>query len=117
MLLLVLLFVLATVFWFWRENQARSLGFVEVGSNQEQVQGKPEQHPAPGLLDQERININTASLEDLCRLPGIGKVRAKDIIAYREQEGGFVVVEDLLAVSGIGEKTLEKLRPYLTVDG
>lgn len=116
-LLLTLLFLLATFLWFFKENRERALGYVTVAREQEQVQTQNEKalHPAPGLLENERINLNTASVEDLCRLPGIGAVRAQAILTYRETEGGFVVPEDLLAVSGIGEKTLEKLLPYVTV--
>lgn len=71
--------------------------------------------PAPGILDGERININTASASDLVRLPGIGEKRAEDIILYREEHGPFRIVEELTNVSGIGEKTLLGLIDYITV--
>lgn len=61
------------------------------------------------------ININTASCELLQKLPGIGQSKAQAIVEYREESGGFGSVEDLLYVSGIGEKTLENLKPYITV--
>ncbi|MDD6396228.1 MAG: helix-hairpin-helix domain-containing protein [Firmicutes bacterium] len=62
---------------------------------------------------QTTVNINTASAEELCEvLPGIGEVKAKSIIEYREAAGGFDSVDELLNVKGIGEKTLEKIRPY-----
>ncbi len=71
--------------------------------------------PAPGILDGEIININTASAADLERLPGIGEKRAKDIIAYREEHGPFRMAEELTNVSGIGEVTLRGLIDYITV--
>lgn len=55
------------------------------------------------------VNINTAGLEELDTLPGIGPVKAAAIIAWREEHGPFRYPEQLLEVSGIGEKTLEGL--------
>lgn len=66
--------------------------------------------------DASTININTATAEELAEfLPGIGEVKAKRIVEYREASGGFDSVDELLNVSGIGEKTLETLRPYCRV--
>ena len=63
----------------------------------------------------EKININTATADELCRISGIGEVTATKIIEYRENNNGFSSVDDLLNVSGIGEKTLKKIKPYLKV--
>jgi competence protein ComEA len=61
------------------------------------------------------ININTASLQELQTLPGIGEVKALSIITYRDQYGSFFRIEDLLKVSGIGEKTLEQIKDLITL--
>lgn len=61
------------------------------------------------------VNINTATLEQLQELPGIGPVTAQKIVEYRERYGNFVDVYELDEIAGIGEKTLEKLLPYITV--
>lgn len=61
------------------------------------------------------ININTASSSELQGLTGIGEVKARAIIEYREQNGGFSSVDELINVKGIGEKTLEKIRDKITV--
>lgn len=61
------------------------------------------------------ININTATQEELELLPGIGPKKAEAIIQYREEIGGYICVEELLEVSGIGEKTLAKILEYITV--
>ena len=65
------------------------------------------------LIPGEKINVNTAPAVELTRLPGVGETRAQAIVSHREENGLFRSPEDLLAVSGIGEGTLEKLRPYI----
>ena len=63
------------------------------------------------------VNVNTATLEELQLLPGIGESRAKAMMDARKQRGGFKRVDDLLEVKGIGEVSLEQLRPYVTTQG
>lgn len=63
-----------------------------------------------------KVNLNTADLDQLQTITGIGAKRAQDIIDYRESSGGFTSVDDLKNVSGIGDKTLEKIREEVTVD-
>ena len=62
-----------------------------------------------------KINLNTATAEELQTISGIGAKRAEDIIAYRESHGGFQSVDDLKNVSGIGDKTLDKIRESIYV--
>ena len=62
----------------------------------------------------EKININTASLEQLESLPKVGPVTAKNIVDYRESNGPFRSIEDIQNVPRIGPKTFENLRPYIT---
>jgi comEA protein len=59
------------------------------------------------------ININTADKEMLTLLPGVGPVIAEAIIAYRKDHGNFKNIDELAKVKGIGDKTLEKLKPFL----
>lgn len=61
------------------------------------------------------VSINHASKEELKSLPSIGDKRAEDIIAYREAHGGFKTIEELKEVSGIGEKTFEKLKDKISL--
>jgi competence protein ComEA len=63
------------------------------------------------------VNVNTATAEQLVLLPGVGPARADAIIAHRTKNGAFKRPEDLIAVSGIGERAFERLRPYVAVSG
>jgi competence ComEA-like helix-hairpin-helix protein len=70
--------------------------------------------PATARAD-EKIDLNSATLEQLVSLPGIGKALAESILAYRTENGPFAAVDDLLKVPKIGPATLDKLRPYVFV--
>ncbi len=61
------------------------------------------------------VNLNTATADELQQLEGVGQVLSARIIAYREANGSFTCIEDLLDIEGIGQTRLEKWRPYLTV--
>lgn len=64
-----------------------------------------------------RVNINSASAEELTSVPGIGNVTAQRIVSYRQKYGKFYSVDELLKIKGIGEGVLEKIKPYVTVGG
>ncbi len=64
----------------------------------------------------ERINLNTATAEELSLLPDIGATLAGRIIAYREAQGAFTSVNELLSIEGIGANAYAKIAPYVTVD-
>ena len=63
----------------------------------------------------ELININTAPASELVKLKGIGEVKAAAIVEYRRINGNFKTAQDIMNVSGIGEKTFEKIRSQITV--
>ena len=73
--------------------------------------------PAPRAALQGTININTADAAQLTMLPGIGPKTAESIVAYRNSAGPFSTVDDMVKVKGIGRKTLDAIRPFLSLEG
>lgn len=61
------------------------------------------------------VNLNTATVAQLETLPGIGKATAERILEYRQKNGGFKKIEDLMNIRGIGEKNFLRLKPLVTV--
>jgi competence protein ComEA len=75
----------------------------------------PASGGAPGAVAGALVNLNTADAAALDTLPGVGPATAKSILDWREKNGRFSTVEDLLSVSGIGEKTFADLKELVTV--
>jgi len=61
------------------------------------------------------VDLNAATVDQLTTIPGIGRVTAERIVQWREQNGPFRRPEDLMKVKGIGDKSFDKLRPYIKV--
>lgn len=76
----------------------------------------PEAQTTAEFLKASSININTATKEELMTIYGIGEALSGSIIAYREANGPFSSVEELLEVKGIGVVRLERMRKYVYVD-
>jgi competence protein ComEA len=89
----------------------------KIGEKVAVVESAPRRRPSPSAtkpaLTDQSISINSASPQELDRLPGVGPATAANIVAYREGNGGFQSIDDLMAVKGIGPKKLEKMRRYL----
>ena len=77
---------------------------------------RPETLPA-AVETVRRIDLNTATAEELCALPGIGEALSERILERREELGGFSSTEDVLSVRGIGETTWANIAPYVTLGG
>jgi competence protein ComEA len=61
-----------------------------------------------------KVNINSASVQQLSALPGVGEKLAARIVEYRQKSGGFKSVQELMNVKGVGEKNFARLQPFLT---
>ena len=73
--------------------------------------------PAQAQTAKGKVNINSASTEQLSLLPRVGDVVAGRIIEFRDKNGRFKTPEDLMLVKGIGEKTFELIEPYVSITG
>ena len=67
------------------------------------------------VLVEKSVDLNRAGKDELDQLPGIGPAMAERIIQYREENGGFIDIEEIQEVSGIGDKTVEKIKEYIVV--
>ena len=71
--------------------------------------------PAPSTKPAKKLDLNSATVEQLQELPGIGEAMAERIILYREEKGTIKRIDELKKVKGIGEKKFEKLKPHIEV--
>lgn len=89
----------------------------EVADGFESVEqsGSEKQNQGVTNTDSSRININTASKEALMTLPGIGEAKAESILEFRETQGAFQSIEDLMKITGIKEGVFSKIKDFITV--
>ena len=114
-LLLTACFAAGTLLWFHLGTPVGTVTFTGTGEPTAAEQQVAEEPEAPGLLEGEVIDLNTATLSDLTRLPGLGEKKGQAILDKRTELGGFQSVDQLLEVRGIGEGILARIRPYVTV--
>ncbi len=84
------------------------------GSPAHAIAAQPGRSTAAKAAPAAPVDVNTATPSDLTTVPGIGKVLAQRIVEFREKNGPFGRIDDLVKVKGIGEKSLERIRPYVT---
>ncbi len=86
---------------------------------EKETSAKTNDHPAetnPTDNAGKKVNLNTASKEQLMLIPGIGEAKADSIISYREKNGAFSKVEEVMNISGIKDGLFEKMKEYITVE-
>ena len=111
----ILLFVFMTQPRIYRSNEPREIT-VTVITNEALTESKTEPETEKTTKPVEYpLNINTATLEELMTIDGLGEKRASAIIEYREHLGGYTSVEQILEIEGFGKETYEKTAGYLTV--
>jgi competence ComEA-like helix-hairpin-helix protein len=88
----------------------------DAGPAGDEVKAPPPPRKPSGALA-GKLNLNTATEDQLIKLPTIGPAKAERIIAWRQKNGGFKRIADLRRVKGFGFKTFKKLEPYLDVKG
>lgn len=100
-------------------QEAVNLAEVVTDGMQVIIPSKEEWQEEKDALEKKRsgmVNLNTASLEELCTLPGVGESRAQDIIAYRVSHGEFKTIEEIMQVSGIKEGLYEKIQSKIYIE-
>lgn len=112
-LYLTVCFFLVSGIWYSHAAAKGAFLMGEATSLEELANLPPAETEAKSLLG--KIDLNTADAEELMRLEGIGEKRAEDIVAYREEKGGFRKIEEIMEVPGIGEKVFEQIREDITI--
>jgi comEA protein len=120
LLFLIVTFVVGVGVWTYRNRWAPLPELSEARRVEQKAtpttDKKIETRKADTKSGQETIILNDADREELESLPGVGPVIAARIIEYRERHGGFNALEELIEVKGIGQQTVERLKPYLKLD-
>ena len=109
--LYIIIFVLLVLGGFAVEHFEKDAFVMETVATEDYI---PYESDTKEVTD-GKININSADTEQLVKLKGIGEVKAAAIVEYRRINGNFKTVQDIMNVSGIGEKTFEKIRGQITV--
>ena len=91
------------------------LGLVATAASAQEAERPAAKAASRSASSGTPINLNTATVAQLEALPGIGKSTAERILEYRQKNGGFKKVEDLMNVRGIGEKSFLKMKALITV--
>ena len=97
-------------------DESRQNGYTITGSHAGAIDDSSQAVTGLNTGGVFQINLNTATVAELQSIPNIGPVLAGKIVDFRKNSGGFTSINDLISVNGIGKATLNKIRPYLTLE-
>ena len=109
--------VAACALWFLQPNRALAAPRPSLAAAVDADQTLDDTTPRGKKAVTGKLNLNTATVDQLMLLPGVGPSKAERVIAWRTKNGEFKRVADLRKVKGFGYKTLKKLEPFLDVKG
>ena len=112
-LILIIFICIGMIFSYYPQNDCIFECFI---SDNSEIQNTDSSYNKQELSEKSLININTDSSEELSSLPGIGVKLSQRIINFRKKNGNFEVIEDIMKVSGIGEKKFNEIKNHITVN-
>ena len=115
-IIITVIFICLTVAVSLAESGGSSTVTISAGQSEAAESSASPVFSSPESSFQAPLNINTATEQELCSLPGIGEKLAERIIACRDENGPFSSIEEIMSVEGIGAKTYEELKNYITTD-
>lgn len=95
-------------------NDSSIIKDVDLPNNNDVLQNEEQKDTNQNNLG-KLISINTGTIEELITLPGIGESKAENIIKYREENGAFKAIEEIINVSGIGDAAYQKIKDFITI--
>ena len=120
LLVLTVLFITFTLAYFIGRNSVKAVITTQNAAQPAPAQSTSGQEAAQAqnaqIMEQPRVNLNTATAEDLEELPGIGPKLAERILVWREENGGFLSVEQLMDINGIAEGKFEEIKDFVFVE-
>lgn len=115
-IIITIIFIALTAVFSLSSNGSGSAVTISVQRSEAPEEAVSQNPPSPESSIQTPVNINTATVKDLCALPGIGEKLAERIIEYREKNGPFKNADEIMSVSGIGAETYRDIKNSITTD-